>query len=269
MRRACVNSGGPGSIVRLDCVPVAEEEITFGERAAAALACWSARPGMIVTLMDAEHYCWRARLTALDRTGGRLIPFKRFSHSLESPIAIDIYQALPDKERFELILEKLTELGVSRIVPMVTTRSATVAERDAVQKKSHRWPDVVRRAAIQCRRAMIPELSLYIDFSAALEEASAADLRLFLYEGESGSGLHGVLEGQRPERIALMVGPEGGFTADELEHACRAGFEPIAFGPRILRTETVAMTVLAVLQYELGDLDGLSPFGEKTGSDFI
>lgn len=254
MPRACVNRGGAQSLPRLDGVPRGEEEVIFGAETAAALICWQVRPGAVVTLVDAENLCWRARLTALSPDGGRAIPFQRLLRPLESPVILAIYQSLPEKERFELVLEKLTELGATRIVPMTTARSATVAERDSGQKKSHRWPEVVRRAAIQCRRAQLPELGECVSFTEALRETSNADLRLFLYEGEPVWTLREALRGERPQRLALFIGPEGGFAPEEVEQARAAGILPISLGPRILRTETAAIAACAALQFAFGDL---------------
>lgn len=254
MPRACANSGGLQSLPRIEGVPLPEVEIHFGPATAAALACWEVRPGAVVTLVDAENLSWRARLTSLGTDGGSAVPFVRLSRPLESLVALTVYQALPEKERFELVLEKLTELGATRIVPMSTARSSTVAERDSGQKKSHRWPEVVRRAAIQCRRAMLPELGGCLSFTAALEETSSAELRLFLYEGEPGWTLREALRGARPERIALLVGPEGGFSPEEFEQARAAGCLPVSLGPRILRTETAAIAACAAVQFALGDL---------------
>lgn len=255
MPRACVNSGGEQSVARIAGVPTAEVEIPFGPATAAALACWQVRPGAVVTMVDGENASWRARLTSLGPDGGTAIPFRRLLRSLESPVALELYQALPEKERFELVLEKLTELGATRIVPMVTERSSTVVERDAGQKKSHRWPEVVRRAAIQCRRAQLPGLGECLDFTAALDEAATADLRLFLYEGEEpGWTLREALRGEHPQRVALLVGPEGGFTAEEFAQAQAAGCLPVSLGPRILRTESAAIAAAAALQFALGDL---------------
>jgi 16S rRNA (uracil1498-N3)-methyltransferase len=100
---------------------------------------------MIFSVVDAAGAMWRGRLTELGDHGGILIPFQRSLRSLESPLQLTVYQALPEKERFELILEKLTELGVTRIVPIVSQQSSTLAARDAKQQKSHRWPEVLRR----------------------------------------------------------------------------------------------------------------------------
>jgi 16S rRNA (uracil1498-N3)-methyltransferase len=251
---ACVNRGGLSSIVRLEEVPPLEAEIPLSPAAVAALTCWQARAGEIFTVVDPQQDCFRARLSALAAEGGTAVPFQRLPRPVESRVAIEVYQALPEKERFELILQKLTEIGVDRIVPYTCSRSTTPEERDAGQKKSHRWPDVVLRAARQCRRAMIPELSPVLSWDGATYEASRADLKLMLFEGDAPWTLREALEGEKPARIALLVGPEGGFAPAEVEDARRMGFLPVSVGPRILRTETAAIVGAALLQYELGDL---------------
>jgi 16S rRNA (uracil1498-N3)-methyltransferase len=210
---------------------------------------------MIVTVIDAAGEMWRGRITELFENKGLLIPFQRALRSLESPLALTVFQALPEKERFELILEKLTELGVSRIVPMVSLHSSTLAARDAKQPKSHRWPDVLRRAAVQCRRATIPELSPCLDLADVFVDAQNTTLRLMLYEGEGTSSLKAVLAGTACRQIALLVGPEGGFAPAEVAAARARGFLPVSLGPRILRTETAAISAATVIQYALGDLN--------------
>jgi len=251
---ACINSGGRQSLVHLETVPVLETELRFSADAARALACWEARPGEIITVVDPLQTCYRARLTLLGPEGGTAIPFQTVSRPVESPVAIEVYQALPEKERFELILQKLTEVGVARIVPYLSQRSTTLEERDSGQRKSHRWPEVILRAARQCRRAMLPELYPVVAWDEATYLASHADLKLMLFEGDAPWTLKEALNGARPDRIALLVGPEGGFAPEEVEDARRMGFLPVSVGPRILRTETAAIVGAALIQYALGDL---------------
>ena len=255
MPPACVINGGGKSLVRLVSVAQAGVPCLFSADVAAALRHWQARPGMIVTVVDAAGEVWRGRLTELSDNGGTLIPFQRSLRPLDSPLQLTVYQALPEKERFELILEKLTELGVSRIVPMVSQHSSTLAARDAKQPKSHRWPEVLRRAAVQCRRATIPELGPCLDLAAVFVAARNADLRLMLYEGEGTSSFKEALAGSAGQQIALLVGPEGGFAPAEVVTARQHGFLPVSLGPRILRTETAAIGAATVIQFALGDLN--------------
>ncbi|MBE9486447.1 MAG: RNA methyltransferase, partial [Chloroflexi bacterium] len=140
------------------------------------------------------------------------------------------------------------------IAPYVSIHSATLAERDAGQKKSHRWPVVVLRAARQCRRAEIPELSPVLSWSEALNHCADAELSLVCYEGAGTWPLAEALNGFSAGRVALMIGPEGGFTEEEIAEARSRGLLPVGLGPRILRTETAAIIAAGVIQYAVGDL---------------
>ncbi|NLC70494.1 MAG: RNA methyltransferase, partial [Desulfuromonadaceae bacterium] len=175
--------------------------------------------------------------------------------SPESPLQIDLYQALPQRERFELILEKATEIGVSRIIPFCSGRSITLEERDARQRKSHRWPDLLLRAAKQCRRGTIPELLPVLSWEEALADAGGADLVLALAEREEKRRLRDIVRQGTPMRhVALWVGPEGGFEPEEQREMDQAGFAAVSLGGRILRTETAALAGAVMVQHLLGDL---------------
>lgn len=248
----CLNRGGEASLVRLDRVPELEEELPLSAAACLALHSWEGRGGQVVTVVDPEGSLFRARVTGFDGASGSVVPFEQLPAARREPARIEVYQALPDKERFELILEKLTELGAARIAPFQAARSISLAERDARQKKSHRWPDVVLRAARQCRRPALPELYPMLTWDEALWLGAQADLKLMLLEKDAPWLLREVLD-LRPFRIALLVGPEGGFSPEEVEEAQPLGFVPVSLGARILRTETAAIAATAVLQHCFGD----------------
>lgn len=197
---------------------------------------------------------YRARLFELNPTTARFIPFAHCNQSRESRLQLTVCQALPDRERFELVLEKLTELGASRIVPFQSEHSISLAERDARQKKSHRWPDLIVRAAKQCRRGMLPELFPVQSFDQVLDLTAQANLKLLLYEGDCDWQLAETLNSKFVSSVSLLIGPEGGFSAAEVTAARRLGILPVSLGPRILRTETAAITAAAILQHRLGDL---------------
>ncbi|MBR5998172.1 MAG: 16S rRNA (uracil(1498)-N(3))-methyltransferase [Deltaproteobacteria bacterium] len=137
-------------VVNLPVIPGAEEEVTLDASGAQILLeHWQARCGAIVTVRAADGRFHRARVTALSTGEARLVVFAALPFAPESPLFLEVFQALPQRERFELVLEKLVELGVIRIASFVSTHSITLEERDARQRKSHRWPDVVLRAARQ------------------------------------------------------------------------------------------------------------------------
>ena len=250
----CVNQGGRSSRLLLAESPTLEQETCLATESLGALEVWRARAGEILTAEGPDQTAYRVRLVSLTETEARCVPFERLRHPPEGALSIEMYQALPDKERFELVLQKMTELGVSRIVPMQSMHSMSLAERDAGQKKSHRWPDILLRAARQCRRSMLPELYNIVPFEEALQMAAQAELSLMMYEGETNWTLEEGIGDFKPNSVALIVGPEGGFSDTERDAAQNAGVLPVSLGPRILRTETAAIVAAAIVQNRVGDL---------------
>lgn len=250
MKLPCVNEGGADSIVKLDRPAVIEQEMALPPEAVRALDFWSARPGAILTVVDSLGNAVRARL--LEQ--GRIRPFQRLAGPPASVPCLTLYQALPEKERFELVLQKSVELGVGRIVPFVSERSTTLQARDAGQRKSHRWPEIILRAARQCRRPDIPELGPVMTFEQVLAETANRELSVMLYEGEAPWSLRDVAVRPGLAGAALIVGPEGGFSEGEIRRADAAGVLQVTLGQRILRTETAAIAGATLMQFVLGGL---------------
>ncbi|SHJ58473.1 16S rRNA (uracil1498-N3)-methyltransferase [Malonomonas rubra DSM 5091] len=234
-------------------IPQLDQEVTLGREVVDALHCWRGRIGEIFTACDPQQQEYRVRIVALNDDSVTLLPFAEIPPS-ESPLRITLFQALPEKERFELVLQKATEIGVVRIVPYQSAKSSTMEERDSGQKKSHRWPNVLLRAARQCRRGEIPELSPVVDWQEALAECADAEMSLLCYEGEGAWPLSETINKFKGHRVAVMVGPEGGFTKEEIEQARAKGVQPVSLGPRILRTESAAILAAGIIQFAAGDL---------------
>lgn len=251
MHPACAE--GQSSLLWLTAQPTLGQAVALRAESIQALPRWQARPGEALTVLAPDGKAYRARLQ-----GGadlqQVIPFEALVANPESPLWLEVCQALPAKERFELVLEKLTELGVQRIVPFVSVRSVTLAERDAGQKKSHRWPEVIRRAARQCRRAMLPALTPVMSWDELLLQSRDAELKLILYEGACGGRSLTADLAPSGGRIVLLVGPEGGFSAQEVEQAAAEGFVAVSLGSRILRTETAAIVGAVLIQQAFGDV---------------
>jgi 16S rRNA (uracil1498-N3)-methyltransferase len=168
-------------------------------------------------------------------------------------LEIILLQALPEKERMELIIQKTTELGVSTILPFQSERSISLREREAKQRKAHRWQHIALKAVQQSRRAKVPYVGDCRPLEEVLRDLGEDGLKILLWEKE-GENLKSVLR-QRPARkICVMVGSEGGFTEGEVKSAKKKGFVPVKLGQRILRTETAAIVLVGILQFELGDL---------------
>jgi 16S rRNA (uracil1498-N3)-methyltransferase len=239
--------------ILLDRVAEINQDVIIEGPLLEALRFQGGRVGRLVTLTDAEGKDFRARVLQLSETKASLLIFDRFPSPTESGVEIVLLQALPEKERMEWIIQKTTELGVSTLVPFKSARSISLEEREAKQKKAHRWQEIAVKAVQQSRRARVPRVEAYRSFNKALKACEGEGLKILLWE-KTGEPLKQVLR-QHPERkLYVMVGPEGGFTEEEVVQARDAGFIPVKLAQRILRTETAAITLVALLQYELGDL---------------
>lgn len=171
----------------------------------------------------------------------------------ELPAKIFLFQGLPKGDKMELILQKAVELGCFEVIPVVSRRCVVKLEEKKRKSRVERWRTIAEAAAKQSGRGIIPDVHDVMTFSEALSYAGDMDLRLIPYEraadmAETKKCLGAVKPGQK---IAVFIGPEGGFEEAEIEEARRAGVTPITLGRRILRTETAAITVTAWLMYLL------------------
>ncbi|HHL39119.1 MAG TPA: 16S rRNA (uracil(1498)-N(3))-methyltransferase [Deltaproteobacteria bacterium] len=225
-----------------------------------ALLEWRPRAGEAFTVVDGGGRLLRARLTSLGDGGASLTVFEETGFSLRPSPAVTLLQALPMRERMELVMEKAVELGVARIVPFESVRSITLAERDGRQRKSHRWWDLVLRAARQSRRPDLPSLERCTDFEGALALAAPSSLKLLLTQGCGPEPINRVVDGAAGRlaaadaTVAVLVGPEGGLDPGEIDAARAAGFLEVSLGRNVLRTETAAIAALSVLACRFDDL---------------
>ena len=184
-----------------------------------------------------------SRELVIDITGNRLI-------AADPVIDITILQGLPKGEKMDYIVEKATELGATRIVPVVT-------ERSQVRKtgKHQRWERIALEASKQCGRTKPTVIENTLEFKEALLFKNKGDLAIILHTESSLSikeFLKNTLQGAR--NIIVLIGPEGGFSQNEVLLAIEMGFTSLGLGPRILRTETASLAVLSIIQFQHGDL---------------
>lgn len=176
----------------------------------------------------------------------------------EPDLEVTLYQSLPKKDKFELIIQKATELGVYSIVPVITKRTIIHIDNEKAKKKLERWNKIAQEACKQSGRAYVPQISEPISFKTMLCGLKT-ELNLIPHEGETKKGLKQVLKSFKasiPKSIGIFIGPEGGWDKEEVEIAVKHGIIPVTLGPRILRTETASLAVLTMILYELGDLGG-------------
>lgn len=210
------------------------------------------RKGELLTVVDSTGKEKISEIVELnkDTTGIRVVETR--DNESEPPVKITLYQSISKGERMDLTIQKSVELGVTTIVPVFSERCVVRPEKDAKAsaKKTDRRRKIALEAARQSGRGIVPDVTEPVLFEQALKDASANnDLVLFPWEEEHGKTLKEVLEGSEAKRIAVFIGPEGGFTEEEAHQASEHNAHPVTLGRRILRTETAGPAVLAMLLY--------------------
>lgn len=169
----------------------------------------------------------------------------------DSPLRVVLLQGVSRGERMDWVIQKATELGVSAIHPILTARSVVKLTPERARRRARHWTAVAIAACEQCGRSSVPGIPPPVSLAEALAEGDTAGLRVVL-DAARGSAM-GTLT-PPADGLTLLIGPEGGLTPDERATAQDAGFQPVRMGPRVLRTETAALTALALAQALWGDL---------------
>jgi len=201
--------------------------------------------------MCKNDYLCRIKEISTDRVVAS-VTSKEVNHA-ESDIQITLYQGLPKSDKMDYIVQKCVELGVSKIVPVITKRA--VSRPSDSEKKVSRWQKIAAEAAKQCGRGIIPEIGTIVELKDVISDiAGNTDfLNIMPYEEEKVGKLRDVLVLSGKTKINIFIGPEGGFDISEV-YLCRDnGVCTVTLGPRILRTETAPLAVCAAVMYELGD----------------
>jgi len=214
--------------------------------------------GDVINVFDGtgKEYVVLIERASASTVEGRIITEKTIE--VESLVEITLFQGLPKAKKMDLIVEKCTELGINKIVPIRTAR--TIPETDAdytgtsqMKVRLSRWNKIARESSKQSGRVKIPEVCDLISFSHAINEKT--DLSLIPFEGEREQGIKKTLKrcpvASYPCRVGIFIGPEGGWTKEEIGQARHNGIIPVSLGLRILRTETAAMIACALVLYEL------------------
>ena len=177
---------------------------------------------------------------------------EQMEHTTESPINITLFQGLPKAEKMDIIIQKATELGVREIVPIEMERSVVRLYGKDNKKKFDRWNKIAYESAKQCGRQYVPVVQNIDILKNIIEKFSEYDIVLLPYEKENCRNIKQVLQNNTEiKKIAVIIGPEGGFDDKEIQVLKLPNTETVTLGPRILRTETAGMAVLAMLSYEI------------------
>lgn len=212
------------------------------------------RPGEEVAVsngIDGREY--RCGILALEEDCVRLELRFIKEDGVELPAKIYLFQGLPKADKMELIIQKAVELGAFQVIPVAMKRCVVKLDEKKADSKIKRWQGIAEAAAKQSKRGVIPTVAPVMSYAQAVKMASEMDLKLVPYElAEGMEQTKQLIESVKPgQRIAIFIGPEGGFDPEEIRTATEAGIHPITLGKRILRTETAGFTTIAWLMYQL------------------
>lgn len=202
----------------------------------------------VADMCGGEYLC---RLVSVHDAECRLEILKRQAGMSEPPFPITLYMAYPKGDKLETVIQKAVELGAAKIVPFFSSRCIKRPKAEGAEKLRERLNRIAKEAAKQCGRTLLPTVGDPLSFCDMLTEAKRATLPLFCYEGEGTRSLKEILSrAPMPESVAVIVGCEGGFSAEEAAAAEDAGLLPTGLGRRILRCETAPAFVLSSISYQ-------------------
>lgn len=227
-----------------------QHEISLSDSTAQhAIRVLRLRVGDPLILFNGDGYDYHARISAAGKRDASVTLLEREERLSESSLSIELGQALSRGERMDYAVQKATEMGCSRIAPLFTERCEVRLNHERQDKRQRHWQQIAISACEQSQRSRIPEIDNPQPLAHWLEHVRA-DLKLVLHH-HSAQPLGNLTA---PGSVALLIGPEGGLTEEEVAQATAQGFIPVCFGPRVLRTETAPIAACAILQYLWGDL---------------
>ncbi|MBQ2989242.1 MAG: 16S rRNA (uracil(1498)-N(3))-methyltransferase [Clostridia bacterium] len=210
------------------------------------------RQGELLTVCDGEGTDYECKIVFMDGESVRLEVLSSCRTETEPPLEICLYQSVPKGDKFEYIVQKAVELGVSRIVPVYSSRCIVKPDAKSEEKKALRLSRIAHEAAKQCGRGRIPRVMPYMTYAEAIR--SCGEHSFICYENERSFSLKSYLRelsAKNAETLSFFVGPEGGYSEQEIALAAARGIPAVELGPRILRCETASGFVLSSLTYEL------------------
>ena len=210
------------------------------------------KPGDDVSVFNADDGEWRAVIERIGKNDATLRVAERLVTDTESPLAVHLVQGVSRGERMDFVVQKATELGVTRITPVLTDHGMVRLSGERLEKRRAHWQSVAVSACEQSGRTRPPGVDAPVRLNDWFGQAADSDaLRLILKPGAAAT-----LAGRAAPSsgLCVLIGPEGGFSEREYEDATIAGFEAVGLGPRVLRTETAAVAAVTIAQSLWGDL---------------
>lgn len=241
--------------VTSDCI--GEQEITLlPEDANHVFRVLRMHPGEEISVCADNGKKYECLLIQVDKSGVTAQIQSVGDYSNEPSAHVTVYAALAKGDRFDYLIQKCVECGVSRIVPFLSERCVARPVKNEYDKKRQRFQRIALEASKQSQRSRPVEVGEILDFATAMTQAAQADTALLLYEKENRVSLSGALKNSDPcGTFSVVTGPEGGFSEEEAKQAMEQGLQSVSIGPRILRCETAPVAALCAIMYQTGNFD--------------
>jgi 16S rRNA (uracil1498-N3)-methyltransferase len=207
-------------------------------------------PGEKVVIFDEQGNEYLCAITGLEKRKAVLDIVEKRPAAEKHAFSITIAVAIPKKSKIDDIIDKLTQVGADRVIPMITERVIVRAEAKDLDARHARWEKIAAAAALQSQRNRVPCIDRPVPFARLLEQSAGFDLKLIPTLAGDRKELRDAIRGIIPKNILALIGPEGDFSPDETAAALRAGFIPVSFGTNVLRVETAAVYITSILAYE-------------------
>ncbi len=215
------------------------------------------KPGDDVFLFDGQGSEYRARIIAGTPKTITLSVLEQFPSTAESPVEITVGQGLLKARKMDRIVRQMTELGIYALIPVLAARSVPRPRPERWAQKEQRWETITNESLKQCGRSQILCIEPPSSFKELVAVSRTHDLKIIFHEGNFGEKSNLYLKDPRAVRSVLaLIGPEGGFTPNEVRMAVEGGFVCVSLGPRILKADTAVVAACALLQHAFGDAGG-------------
>jgi 16S rRNA (uracil1498-N3)-methyltransferase len=214
------------------------------------------KPGDKIRLFDGEGFEYEAIIRRFLANRIEIKIAHKFPGTQESPVQIAVAQALLKEKKMDRLLRHLCELGITQWIPFISERSVAQPGAKRLSVRAERWNKIIKESCKQCQRSKLPEIIKTLTFEDVLDYGRSCDLKIIFYENASAT-LKSLMAPDPPpnaQKILLILGPEGGFSDQEIENARAAGCVIAGLGSRILRAETAAIAACTLTQYLFGDM---------------
>jgi 16S rRNA (uracil1498-N3)-methyltransferase len=214
------------------------------------------KPGDMIRLFDGSGCEYDAIIKHLSTAKTELVMARKLATITESFIQLIVAQGFLRQKKMDALVRQLSELGMTRWIPFFSERSVPRPDKKRLVARLQRWQKIVQESYKQCGRSILPEITPPVSFEEVLALGQACTLKYIFWENESQPlpPKSGIRPAKTGYRIIVVLGPEGGFTSQEIEKAKDCGFEVAGLGPRILRAETATIAACTLMQYIFGDM---------------